>query len=219
MMPPNDATQAIPLLGDLSLDFAQAITHSLGSGFTSSTIAGLEGQLQQRLGRPSHVIQIQGLMMGEAAPDHLKKLQELAAAGEELSFAADITQALDLKKVVITRIQIQETAGHPGRYHYDLELVESPPLPPPAQLSTGFGLDDLGFDTDLLGDLTELADELAAAVDDALDVIDQLSALAELGDFGLGNFLKPMDKVFNGMGAIGTKVNADTKTLSDGLSS
>jgi len=218
-MTPNDATQAIPLLGDLSLDYAQVITHDLEGGFVSTTVAGLEGQIQQRLARPSHIVSIQGLMMGEKAADHLKSLQEKASTGEELSFAADITQALDLKKVVIQRIRIQETAGHPQQFRYAIDLVESPPLPPPAQLSGGLGLGDLGFDTDILGDLADLAGDIAAAVDDALDVIDQLSALAELGDFGLGNFLKPMDKIFEGMGGIGSKVIADTKKLSEGLSS
>lgn len=221
MISANDATQAVPLLGDLSLDYAQIITHQLDGGFAPTTVPGLEGQIQQRLARPSHQIRIEGFMLGEKAADHLKSLQEKAAAGSELSFAADITKALDLKKVVITHMQVRETAGEPGRFVFAIELVESPPLPPPAQLSGGFGLglDGLGFDTDLLGDLSDLAGDLASAVDDALDVIDQLSALAELGDFGLGNFLKPMDKVFGGMSKIGTSVNADTKKLTDGLSS
>jgi len=218
MIDVKDATQAIPLLGDLSLDYAQVISHQLDGGFTGTTVAGLEGQVQQRLARPSHLIRIEGLMMGENAAEHLKSLQEKTAAGEELSFAADITTALDLKKVVIAHFEAREVAGEPNRYTYALTLVESPPLPPPAQLSGGLGLDDLGFDTDLLGDLTDLADDIAGAVDDALDVIDQLSALTELGDFGLGNFLKPMDNVFSGMGDLGSKLNTDTKNLTDGLS-
>lgn len=221
MIAPNDATQAIPLLGDLSLTYAQIITHQLDGGFSAITVAGLDGQVQQRIARPSHLFQIEGLMMGEKAADHLKSLQEKTAAGEELTFSADITKALDLKKVVITQMNVREVAGVPGRYAYCLQIVESPPLPPPAKLSGGFGfgLDDLGFDTDLLGELSDLAGDLAAAVDDALDVIDQLSALAELGDFGFGNFLKPMDRVFGGMGNVGTALNADTKKLTDGLSS
>ena len=220
MSEPKDATQATPLLGDLSLDYAQVITHQLNGGFTGTLVAGLEGEVQQRLARPSHIILIQGLMMGENAADHLKSLQEKTAAGEELSFAADITTALDLKKVVITHFEAREVAGQPGRYSYALTLVESPPLPPPAQLGGGFGfgLDDLGFDTDLLGDLSDLAGDIAGAIDDALDVLDQLSALTELGDFGLGNFLKPMDNVFGGMSDLGGKLNSNTKKLTDGLS-
>ena len=93
-----------------------------------------------------------------APADKLKTLQDAASKGEELTFSADITKALDLQKVVITEFSTAAVAGEPGRYHFRIVLAESPPLPPPAQVSAfggldGFGLGDLGFDTSVLGDI------------------------------------------------------------------
>ena len=55
-----------------------------------------------------------------------------------------------------------------------------------------FGLGDIGFDTDILGDIASAASGIAGAVNDALSVVDALSALTNLDGLDLGNFLKPM---------------------------
>lgn len=190
----------IPLLGDISLEYVQNITHALDGGFTATRIAGLEGELQQRVARGSHRVSITGVLAGETSVDTLSSLQTSAASGEELTFAADITTALDLQKVVITSFRAFEQAGRPDRIAYEIELAESPPLPPPASLDPfgglgDFGLGDLGFDTDILGDIADLADQVAGAVDAAMDVMDQLGALAslaDLGDLSVGDFMAPI---------------------------
>jgi ParB-like chromosome segregation protein Spo0J len=195
----------IPLLGDISLEAVQRIEHSLDGGFVAMRIAGLPGELQQRLARPSHQIQIAGVVFGDGAKDKIASLQKAAENGDELSFAADITTALDLKKVVITRFRAREQAGEPGRYEYELTVVESPPLPPPAQVSPfgglgDFGLGDLGFDTSLLGDLESVAGAVAGAVDKAMQVIDALQALSNLDGLSLGSgLLKPMEDAMKGV--------------------
>ncbi|WP_204317058.1 hypothetical protein, partial [Klebsiella aerogenes] len=73
----------------------------LDAGFAPMRIAGLAGEVQQRDGRPSHLIAIEGLLIGDGARDTLGKLQSAAGDGSELTFAADITGALDLSSVVI----------------------------------------------------------------------------------------------------------------------
>jgi hypothetical protein len=215
-------TRPIPLLGDISLEVVQRIEHRLDAGFVPTPIAGLQGEVQQRSGRPSHQIAITGILMGEAAADQLSKLQKAAADGEELNFAADITTALELQRVVITSFRAVEMAAHPNHYRYQVVLAESPPLPPPAEVSgfgglDDFGLGDLGFDglDNLLGDLEDLAGDIASAVNDALDVIDQLSALANIGDLGgLGGVFDPLnapvskvvdiaDNLTNAIGSLG----------------
>lgn len=209
----------IPLLGDISLEFVQTIQHSLDGGFASMRIAGLQGEVQQRSGRPSHRIEITGLLFGESAKSQLSSLQTAAAEGTELTFAADISTALDLQKVVITDFHAAESSGEPGRFVYQLAIAESPPLPPPAEVSgfgfgglDDFGLGDLGFDTDILGDLADLAGDIAGAVDDALGVIDALSALANIGDLaGLDGLFEPLSQPTNRMGEIANE-------LRDGLS-
>ena len=58
----------IPLLGDIALESIQRIEHTLDAGFAGSRIVGLEGELQQRTGRPSHEIRIAGILAGGGAP-------------------------------------------------------------------------------------------------------------------------------------------------------
>lgn len=213
----------IPLLGDISLELVQTIEHELEGGFASLPIAGLEGELQQRTGRPSHRIRIGGVLAHAAARDQLSKLQTAAATGEELTFAANIVAALDLQRVVITGFRAAETAGRPDRLAYELELAESPPLPPPAVLEgfgglDDFGVGDLGFDTDLLGDLQELAGEVAGAVDAALDAVQALEALADLEGLSADGLLGPVGSAVEGLGAVGGRFGEALEALNGALS-
>lgn len=219
-------SRSIPLLGGISLELVQRIEHSLDGGFAPTPVAGLAGDLQQRSNRRSHRIDIAGVLFGEKALDELKKLQDAASAGAELDFSADISRALDLQKVVIAALRSVESAGRPGRYLYTLSLVESPPLPPPAQLGgigafggfgglDDFGFGDLGFDTDVLGDIADLAGDIAGAVNDALGVLDALGALANLDGLNVGGILEPMQATVERLGALGPELQKSVKSLAD----
>lgn len=208
------APRSVPLLGDISLDFIQRMEHSLEGVLAPTRISGLSGELQQRSGRPSHRIGIRGVLHGESAADALSKLQSAAQAGDELTFSADITTALDLQKVVITSFRAVESAGQPGRFSYDIHLAESPSLPPPASLDPfgglgDFGLGDLGFDTDLLGDLQDAAGQVAGAIDAAMSIVDQLGALSSLDGLSLGSgLLGPVSEKTGAVGEVGAKFSA-----------
>lgn len=221
------ADRPIPLVGDIALDAVQTITHRLDAGFAPLRIGGLDGEVQQRFGRPSHLISIEGLLIGESARDTLGKLQSAAADGTELTFAADIVSALDLSKVVIHGLAAKETAGNLQRISYRLDLAESPPLPPPAEVSGGFGLDglgldglgldglgldDLGIDPGVLDDIAGLAAEVAAGVDQALGAIDALSALAS-GGLDFGGLLDPLKSTTDAVPAIVGKFGEATSRL------
>jgi hypothetical protein len=203
-MPP-----AMPLIGEIALTAVQVIEHAQDGGFVSTRIAGLPGELQQRLARPSHRIRIAGVLFADDALDQLGTLQQAAADGEELTFAADITTALDLTQVVITSFWAQAEAGMPDRYLYELVLAESPPLPAPAQVSSfgglgDFGVGDLGFDTSVLGDIADTASKAAAAVEQAVAVVDTLQALSKLGDLNISSgVLKPVDDAIRRVGKLG----------------
>lgn len=206
----ENAADAVPLLGDISLRSVQRIEHRLDGGFQAVRIPGLSGELQQRVGRLSHEIVITGTLFGSEAAGQLETLQQAAGDGEELTFAADITTALELQNVVITHFRAVEVAARPNTWHYEIGLRESPPLPPPAQVQgfgglDDFGLGDLGFDTDIVGDLQDLAGDVAGAVDDALGVLDSLGALADLGS--LGGFLSPMDEPVDDAANLGDDLN------------
>lgn len=199
----------MPLIGDIALEAVQVIEHAQDGGFVSTRIAGLPGELQQRLARPSHRIRIAGVLFGDEALDKLGTLQKAAQDGAEVTFAADITTALELKKVVVSSFWAQAEAGMPDRYLYEVVLVESPPLPPPAQVSSfgglgDFGVGDLGFDTSVLGDIADAASKVASAVEQAIAVVDTLQALSKLGDLNVsGGMLKPVEDAVGRVGRLG----------------
>jgi hypothetical protein len=211
----------IPLLGDISLEYVQQIEHSLDAGFVSTRIPGLEGELQQRCGRSSHHVRIAGLLVGDNARDNLGTLQKAAQTGEELTFAADITSALDLQKVVIKAFNAREAAGNPGRIEYQIELIESPALPPPAETGGfgglgGFGAGDLGFDPGILDDVASLADDVASAVDQATDTLGTLGALANLalsGGLDFQGIFDPLGSATENVKDIAGNFNKATQEL------
>jgi hypothetical protein len=203
-------TAPIPLVGDLALSAVQRIDHALGAGFESVGVPGLDGAVLQRAGRGPHTLVVQGVLTGDTALDDLASLQQLAAAGEEVPFSADITTALELERVVVVGLRARVVAGTHDLVGYEISLVESPPLPPPAAVGAfggldDFGLGDLGFDTGLLddiaGDISGLADDLAGAVDAAMAAVDQLSALAALGSLDVSGPLQPMSDAVGTVGA------------------
>jgi hypothetical protein len=195
---------ATPMIDDLELAAVQFARQETDQGFAQLRVAGLDGTLHQKVGRCSHRIVLKGVLLPASATDDLKKLQEKAASGAEVTFTADITTALDVDKMVVEAFAAEQLPGAPGQFAYMLVLAESPPLPPPAEVSPfggldGLGLDDVGFD-DLTGALSDIADQASAvtdAIDSALEAVDKVKGLAALagglGDLGgLTNPLKPI---------------------------
>src|SRR3954469_19209875 len=95
------AARPIPLLGDIALTAVQRVGQRIDGGFVDLPVLGLAGHAQQRSGRPSHRVEILGVLHGHGALDELAALQRLATSGEETTFAADIVTALDLQQVVV----------------------------------------------------------------------------------------------------------------------
>lgn len=195
-----------PMIDDIELKAVQWIRQETDQGFVRQKIAGLEGTLHQKLGRLSHRIILTGVLLPDTATDDLKKLQEKAAAGAEVAFTADITQALSIEKVVIESFVAEQQVGRAGQFAYTVTLAESPPLPPPAEVSAfgglgDFGMGDLGFDPGalggVLGDIANQAGALMDAANAALDVVQKLEGLANLANLAdIQNPVKPLtDKV------------------------
>jgi len=193
------------MIDDLALDYVTSARQRTLQRTLSMPVPGLDGDVQQGLGRASHEIEIAGVLVGEEVSDRLSELQEKAASGEEVPFTADIVNALEMETVIVIAAQFQEYAGRPGYYDYRLLLRESPPLPEPAELSTFGGLDgvDLGFDTDILGDINDMAGDLQGALEAVTDVLGDLEALAGLADLALGNPLTPVQEEAEGLGTSG----------------
>lgn len=215
---PSSGARPMPVIGDVTLTATQRVDHALDGGFVDVPVLGLQGHAQQRSGRPSHRMAIAAVLAGPTALDDLASLQTLAASGEPTTFSADIVTALELQQVVVTRLAAAEVAGRPGVVEIVVELAESPPLPPPAQLAgfgglDDFGLGDLGFDTDLLGDLADLASDVAGAVEGALAAVDALSALAGLASFDFDGVLAPVQDVQRSLEESGNQLSTALDAL------
>ena len=213
-----------PMIDDIELQAVQWIRQEIDQDFVRHKIAGLPGTLHQKLGRRSHRVLLAGLLLPATAADDLQKLQTKAAAGDEITFTADIVTALEVEKMVIESFVAREQVGRAGQIAYQIVLAESPPLPPPAEVSAfgglgEFGLGDLGFDPGALGDvLNEIQEQAGAvmdAVDAAIDAVEQIAALADLANLvDIGNPLKPLVDKVGELGQLGPTITA----LGDALS-
>jgi hypothetical protein len=211
------------MIDDFELKAVQTIRQETDQDFVRHKIAGLDGTLHQKLGRASHRVIIHGLLLADTAADDLKTLQEKASAGEEVTFSADITTALTIDKMVIESFRAEQVVGAASQTAYSIVLAESPPLPPPAEVSSfggldGFGLGDLGFDPgalgDVLGDIAGAAGDIMAAASAALDAVDKLQALANLASLGSqGNPIKPLADQAGNLQSIGDAMKGLGKGL------
>lgn len=214
----SNEQRPIPMIDDLALEYVARARQSIRQRIVPLAVAGLDGEVQQVLGRASHQIELAGVIVGEDAADKLGALQKKAASGEESDFTADITTALELSKVIVVAADFEEQAGRPGYFDYRLILHESPPLPPPAELASLGGLAgaDLGFDADILthiqDDIANRAGELQNAIETVSDTLDTLQSLAGLGDLSLSNPLTPMSEEAGKLGSSGAgAVDAGSK--------
>jgi hypothetical protein len=162
-------------------------------------IPGLAGELHQDLGRGALAVRLSGTLAGDEARDaFLAQVRERFLKGEPVDFVADIVAESQLDQVLVQEMRLEEVAGDPDGFRYEIVLVEytEPPEPPAPDL--GLGL-DLGFDINLGLDLLDLAgilgevptigpllepikaaaEDLASALEGAADL---LSPIADLLD-------------------------------------
>ena len=220
---------AAPMIDDIELKAVQTIRQETEQDYLRQRIPGLDGTLHQHMGRRSHRVTLAGFLLADPAADHLAELQKKAAAGDEVTFTADITTALDIQHMVIEAFAAEQTIGPAGQTAYAIVLAESPPLPPPAEVSSfgglgDFGMGDLGFDAGALGgvlsDVASQAGAVMGAVDSAISAVEQVSALANLADLGsLGNPLKPVTDALGsvaGMAPAAAKIGDAVRKLLGG---
>jgi hypothetical protein len=209
---------ATPMIDDLELKAVQYLRQETEQDFARHDVPGLEGTLHQRLGRRSHRLVVAGYLLPATAAADLETLQTKAAAGAEVTFTADIATALKVDKMVIESFRAEQHVGPAGQIAYTLVLTESPPLPPPAEVSAfgglgDFGVGDLGFDPGALGDVVAAIEEQAGALQEiaetALAAVDQLQALASVGDLlSAGNPVRPVAEQLASLKELGTAFGA-----------
>lgn len=160
-----------PVIGEWEVPSIERIQTLEERRIARLPVPGLLGDIQQDLGAASLAVEIAGSLHGdEARDDFLQKLRDEFRAGNPVSFAADITNASELDRVLIDELELEEVNDSANGFRYRVvlrEYVEPPQPPPPADdlgLDLGVDLDDLaslGLDglnlPDLLGAVPDVA--------------------------------------------------------------
>ena len=82
-------------------------------------VPGLLGDIQQDLGAASLTVELSGSLHGdESRDDFLQKLRDDFRAGEPVSFAADITNASELDRVLIDELELEEVNDSADGFRY-----------------------------------------------------------------------------------------------------
>jgi hypothetical protein len=161
-----------PMLGDWEAPRVARLNTAQARKLAAFPVPGRQGSAYQDLGADAAVIEIAGSVFTEQErTDFLETVQEKFAAGEPMTFVADITAATDIQYVLIDSLALEERGDRPGEIAYRLRLRESPPPPPPPD---PFGAIDGG----LLDAAAGLVDEVGAA----LDAIDALGNIPDFSD-------------------------------------
>lgn len=190
-----------PALGGWQIPHIEHIEALERRNFAQFDVPGRAGGLYQDLNSTPMRIAISGSLYGDEARDSfLGEVRGKFQSGEPVTFVADIVTATELQYVLIETMAFEEGGGRPDELGYNLVLRESPPPPPPDPLG--------GLDAGLL----EQAEGFADTVNGALDVIEGLGSVPDIGDptprlsgaldevttatEGLGGALGPLRDVF-----------------------
>ncbi len=161
-----------PMLGDWEIPRIESLQTLERRAFVELPVPGRVGSLFQDMNTTPTRVAIQGSLYGDEARDEfLEELRGKFREGEPVTFVADIITATEVQYVVIDTLHFEENGAKPDQIDYLIVLKESPPPPPPPDL-----LGDL--DTSLLDGAGDFLD----AITGALDVLDMLGAIPDLGD-------------------------------------
>lgn len=161
-----------PMIGEWEVPRIERIETLEGRRLARLPVPGLLGDLQQDLGASSLAVEISGSLQGDEARDgFLDAVRGRFHAGDPVSFAADITRATSLDRVLIEVLEVHELAGSVDSFRYRIVLREyvEPPPPPPS-------VDDLG------GDLGADLDQLASVGLDGLNLPDVLGTIPDIAN-------------------------------------
>jgi hypothetical protein len=138
-------------------------------------VPGMAGDLVQVLGRQGVELELRGSCLGPRAAEDVAQLRRSHVAQQPVDLLADILGEAYVERVLVTELEVQESAGAPDEFAVRCRLVEwvEPPAPAVAALP---GID------------TAVVDEAAGLVDQAQDAMAQVGELTALvgavPDFG-----------------------------------
>jgi hypothetical protein len=161
-----------PMLGDWEIPRIASINTLERRAFVEMPVPGRVGSLFQDLNTTPTRIAISGSLYGDEARNaFLEEVRGKFREGLPVTFVADIVTATEVQYVIIETLRFQESGIRPDQIDYFMVLQESPPPPPPP--------DPLGgLDTGLLDQAGDFLDTITGA----LDVIDGLGSIPDIGD-------------------------------------
>jgi hypothetical protein len=156
-----------PMIGDYALEDIEFIESVESRALAQHRVPGLGGDYLQDLGTSPNEILIIGSKHGDDARDgFLTSIRDIFNKGEPTTFVADILTATDVSDVMVTDLNVSETAGAETTFRYAITIRKytKPPEPP----SDGL------LDMDILDE--------AQGLTDALDALDALASMPNIGD-------------------------------------
>ena len=161
-----------PVLGDWEIPRVASIKALEHRSFVELTVPGRVGSLFQDLNTTPTRIAITGSLYGDEVRDEfLEEVRGRFREGEPITFVADIVTATAVQYVIIETLTFQESGIKPDQIDFLIVITESPPPPPPPNPLGG-------LDTDLLDQAGDFLD----TVNSALDVIDSLGTIPDIGN-------------------------------------
>ena len=161
-----------PMLGDWEIPHIAAIRSAERRAFAELPVPGRAGSVFQDLNAGPVRLAIEGSLYGDEARDaFLEEVRGKFRAGESVTFVADIVTATEVQYVIVEELRFEESGVRPDQIDYSMILRESPPPPPPP--------DPLGgLDAGLLDQAGSFLDSVTGA----LDALDMLGSIPDLGD-------------------------------------
>ena len=167
---------AIELAG-IKLDRIHSIHTDEKADWVQHKTPGLEGNLQQNMGRSLVKVSIDGIFYGPEALNRLEKLRKVYFKKEPVDFLAEITGQAYFAQVVINQLEIVQDASEPEQFSFSMKLFEYVP-PPKVQV-------------------TDFVDVDASIVSEAAAFMDAVNLPDLMGAPDIQNPLPPIEKVFD----------------------
>jgi len=89
-----------------------------------NSIPGRQGNVLQDMGIDAVHITIIGEIFGKNAKNTIEQLIEKYQKNEPMVFSSDISSIVDVTKVLIERLEMEQLEGSPFRFNYFLLLTE-----------------------------------------------------------------------------------------------
>jgi hypothetical protein len=111
-------------LGKLELPQVQEVATYDRRSLAEHKPPGMPGSLFQNLGRHPTEIVLWGVATGPKARDFVEQLDNTFRAAKPLPFSASTIAGAGIRQTLIADLRLQDFAGKPGRFSYELSLRE-----------------------------------------------------------------------------------------------